>query len=340
MKRELILFAIIIVYLSSVYALDAPSSLPKFPKYSDVYIVPNASEIYSSRFLENTKTLIVIGSKSPVSDYMVAKQVSEELESLTNLIMQLNSLKCIEIKASPIKIGKKYELDEGEGFYWLNDYFLILRGEYRENKKDPWQRLNIRVFTNPRYGIDGYKLMVKENITYKIKPQIKLDAEITPKEKAEFNLILIGGSIANSLTKELESQLPIPVTNDYPAHGKGTIQLLRDPWGSGNDVLVVAGSDRESTRKAALALSDMISLKKTELNKKLASFKTEEEVRIGKYKIKITGVSEKYGVMIEIIEDGKTVARDLLIPTCDEREGLVYGDIYVEAANFFVSNCL
>lgn len=87
-----------------------------------------------------------------------------------------------------------------------------------------------------------------------VKPIVKLDTEVTSEDKANYNLILIGGPKVNLLVKELEGAGKLPVDISAAPPGEGFLIFLEDPWGTGMDVLIVAGSDREGTRKAVLEL--------------------------------------------------------------------------------------
>ncbi|AEF97286.1 S-layer protein [Methanotorris igneus] len=79
-------------------------------------------------------------------------------------------------------------------------------------------------------------------------PIAKLDTEVSL-DTAEKNLILVGGPVANKLTKELVDMGKVNITNDSPA----TLQVV-EGVANGHDVLVVAGGDRNKTREAALEL--------------------------------------------------------------------------------------
>ncbi|MGC1120271.1 MAG: S-layer protein [Candidatus Methanofastidiosia archaeon] len=84
---------------------------------------------------------------------------------------------------------------------------------------------------------------------------VKLDIEIDSLDKQNFNLILIGGPVANQLAKELED-LAIPPDDGSPVDWmytslEGDFKLYTDPYGTGKDVLMVAGADRDATRAAA-----------------------------------------------------------------------------------------
>jgi hypothetical protein len=73
---------------------------------------------------------------------------------------------------------------------------------------------------------------------------IKKDVEITEKEKAGYNLILIGMPDANSMLRDVyERTNATKVTNEYPGAGKGVLEILRSPWNDEKAVLLVAGSD-------------------------------------------------------------------------------------------------
>ncbi|QDA30429.1 S-layer protein [Thermococcus indicus] len=61
-----------------------------------------------------------------------------------------------------------------------------------------------------------------------------------------FPLILVGGPLANNLTKfYLENHFNLSITNDYPGRGKGIIAVKNI---NGRDVIILAGSDRWGTR--------------------------------------------------------------------------------------------
>jgi hypothetical protein len=84
---------------------------------------------------------------------------------------------------------------------------------------------------------------------------VKLDIEIDSLDKQNFNLILIGGPVANQLSKELED-LSIPPDDGSPVDWmytslEGDYKLYTDPYGTGKDVLMVAGADRDATRATA-----------------------------------------------------------------------------------------
>ncbi|MFQ6050213.1 MAG: S-layer protein [Candidatus Hydrothermarchaeota archaeon] len=90
------------------------------------------------------------------------------------------------------------------------------------------------------------------------KPIVKLDTEVTSENKANYNLILVGGPNVNSLVRELDEAGKIPVDIAAAPSGEGFLILLEDPWGTGMNVLIVAGPDREGTRKAMLELFDLL----------------------------------------------------------------------------------
>jgi len=79
-------------------------------------------------------------------------------------------------------------------------------------------------------------------------PIAKLDGEVSLNDATK-NVILVGGPVVNKLTKELADAGKVSINNDSPA----TLQVLEGE-ANGNDVLVVAGGDREKTREAALEL--------------------------------------------------------------------------------------
>lgn len=83
-------------------------------------------------------------------------------------------------------------------------------------------------------------------------PIAKLDSEVSL-DTADKNLILVGGPVVNALTKELVDAGKVAIDNTSPA----TLAVVEGA-ANGNDVLVVAGGDRDKTREAAKALLEMI----------------------------------------------------------------------------------
>jgi len=78
------------------------------------------------------------------------------------------------------------------------------------------------------------------------------DVENDPDLKSQYNLVLIGGPVANSLVQELVD-LGFTTFDEWDTSA-GDSKLFEDVYAFGKDVLVVAGSDRAGTAKAALDL--------------------------------------------------------------------------------------
>jgi hypothetical protein len=141
------------------------------------------------------------------------------------------------------------------------DYFRIEMDDItwdddQDANPDPWDGV-----TND--GLDWKTVMETPSGTYTQIVQVdidetelvKLDIEIDSLDKQNFNLILIGGPVANQLSKELED-LSIPPDDGSPVDWtytslEGDFKLYTDPYGTGKDVLMVAGADRDATRAAA-----------------------------------------------------------------------------------------
>ncbi|ACV24661.1 S-layer protein [Methanocaldococcus fervens] len=68
------------------------------------------------------------------------------------------------------------------------------------------------------------------------------------------DIILIGGPKVNKFVKELEDKglLKVNVTNNYPGNNMGVIQKIKNPY-NGNNIYVLAGSNRLGTKAAILA---------------------------------------------------------------------------------------
>lgn len=79
-----------------------------------------------------------------------------------------------------------------------------------------------------------------------------LDSEVTGTIKATYNMILVGGPEANEIVKDLVGKKVSKVT--WTEAVDGAVEYIADPYGTGKDVLIVAGATREGTRKAAADL--------------------------------------------------------------------------------------
>jgi hypothetical protein len=85
--------------------------------------------------------------------------------------------------------------------------------------------------------------------------EIIRDADVTQEVRANYNLILMGGPVANFLTWDFVDRNWSKV--DW-ASSHGEVEVVDDPYGFNRDVIIVAGKDRKSTRKAAEALAAQI----------------------------------------------------------------------------------
>jgi hypothetical protein len=86
---------------------------------------------------------------------------------------------------------------------------------------------------------------------------VKLDIEVTDTDMADFNLVLVGGPVANVLVKKLVDMGKTPDDGsaaDWAVTSGGDYKLYTNGFDKGKDVLVVAGANREETRKAAQEL--------------------------------------------------------------------------------------
>jgi len=100
--------------------------------------------------------------------------------------------------------------------------------------------------------IKGADTVVKKYVSIDPDSLVKLDENITAAMKQQYNLVLIGGPVANSIVQEL-------VDLEYTTFEKwdtsaGEWELVEDVYAVGKDVLIVAGMDRDATAAAALAL--------------------------------------------------------------------------------------
>jgi S-layer protein (TIGR01564 family) len=82
---------------------------------------------------------------------------------------------------------------------------------------------------------------------------VKLAGEVTDADVAYYNLVLIGGPFANILVRKLvdAGREPDDGSDSSWMAVFGDFKLYSNGFGGSRDVLVVAGPDREETRKAA-----------------------------------------------------------------------------------------
>ncbi len=90
----------------------------------------------------------------------------------------------------------------------------------------------------------------------------KLDSDVTAADKSGYNLALVGGPAVNTLVNALQTAGKLTKTigaagstADVASAGAGVIELVADAFATGKYAIVVAGSDRTGTMKAAAVLA-------------------------------------------------------------------------------------
>jgi PKD repeat protein len=128
--------------------------------------------------------------------------------------------------------------------------------------------------SHPRHTYPGVNKDIKslelKRIVYNSKLIVgsEVDADLSGKElKDTYDLInqpleltedtiLIGGPVANPLTKKYIDKFPVKITNDYPGKNRGVIQVITEHVKVGENiyrditVILLAGSDRWGTKAA------------------------------------------------------------------------------------------
>ncbi|AEH06990.1 S-layer family protein [Methanothermococcus okinawensis IH1] len=89
------------------------------------------------------------------------------------------------------------------------------------------------------------------NITHYYASNVVLGNNIL---NTDSNFILIGGPVSNNITKKIENNLKIPITNSNPGKNRGVIQVIKNPYNPNYKIMVIAGSDRNGTKACILAL--------------------------------------------------------------------------------------
>ncbi|MCS3922439.1 S-layer protein (TIGR01564 family) [Methanococcus voltae PS] len=148
-----------------------------------------------------------------------------------------------------IKIAKYAELeldDEDKEDTKLNLFFSM--DETKEATLAAGQKVTV---LNSDITLSEVMADAKAPVAFKA-PLAVLDTEVSL-DAANKKLILVGGPVANALTKELADAGKIEMTVESPA----TLAVVAGA-ANGNDVLVVAGGDRAATAEAANALIEML----------------------------------------------------------------------------------
>ncbi|ENN96105.1 S-layer protein [Methanocaldococcus villosus KIN24-T80] len=148
------------------------------------------------------------------------------------------------------------DLDSGDSIAFPNNYVEFKLDDkdkknklyvYYEMDESKDTTLNIGEKTkvlNADIKLKGIKAEAQQVVPVTA-PIAKLDTEVSL-DNADRNLVLVGGPVANKLTKELVDEGKINLDNTSPA----TIAVIKGA-ANGHDVVVVAGGDREKTREAA-----------------------------------------------------------------------------------------
>ena len=127
-----------------------------------------------------------------------------------------------------------------------NNYFTLVATD--ETHNDYEIDTSISVYRTELDSTDVVRTYVDLDTTM----LVKLDQEIDLTLKESYNLILVGGPVANGIVAELvdlgETTMELWETSD------GDVVLLEDVYSVGKDVLIVAGADRDRTAAAAILL--------------------------------------------------------------------------------------
>jgi len=104
------------------------------------------------------------------------------------------------------------------------------------------------------------------SLSNSISPAVALDTEIRQKDIEQNNLILIGGPVVNMITARINDELPLQMktgdiwsifsdkTQKSYSENSGLLVKVQSPWNPEKTVLVIAGSSRQGTKAAILAI--------------------------------------------------------------------------------------
>jgi len=161
-------------------------------------------------------------------------------------------------KAGIFFVGKEAELVEGE------DTPVPDAASYAFDLNEDWE-LQVRGISKATVA-SGTKMkkkkygFLKKDVTVSTVSTLPMPSlEIVTEEEANrsMNLVLIGGPEANDLVNELV--LAGMSTVDWYS-SEGDIEVVPNAFAEGGTAIIVAGKDREATRKAAKLLAELLSL--------------------------------------------------------------------------------
>jgi hypothetical protein len=142
-----------------------------------------------------------------------------------------------------------------------------LFGEYIVGTQDELEGASISAEAGETVAILGGQVKVAGSVGGVTKATLpssiaKLDTDVTAADKTGYNLVLVGGPAVNTLVNGLQTEGKLTKTigaagstADIAAAGAGVIELVADAFATGKYAIVVAGSDRTGTSKAAAVLA-------------------------------------------------------------------------------------
>jgi hypothetical protein len=221
-----------------------------YPVYNDIFFVrkrvdtltiKSALRLGSCEFLEG-KTFEIMGQGFYLKDF------DANLETID--ILPIGTRKPLE--------GYDYA-DIGDDTYWPNE--CRFWGEDIEIPKGGRARLG-KTDTFVTYSDDEEFDIVKLEVgglsstpaRGTILEMLK-DSDVTPADLANFNLFLVGGPIANSLTADLVDSGASEVNWEL---SEGEIEVLSGAFAVGRFAIIVAGKDRDATKNAATSMAALV----------------------------------------------------------------------------------
>lgn len=164
------------------------------------------------------------------------------------------------ITIQDVDFGKVPVFEEGEieytqldGYYNEADTSTVVTGMYTLGTTKGTDKDGAKIKIQMTSEALANQIKYTQNVKIDPLELVKLDIEVNP-ETIGTNLILVGGPVYNTLVKDLVDKNISTV--DWFKSG-GEWEWIADPYGKGNDVMIVAGANREETRQAA---EDLVAL--------------------------------------------------------------------------------
>jgi S-layer protein (TIGR01564 family) len=231
-----------------VYVHSAWQNVPQQIGYGEVLIADNVKYVnLGEEYIKDWKAYAVV--KDTTNNKLSLKKDIKNTDKVVGIALRYEGDKLDGLSSGDeIDLANyaTFKLDDEDKNDRLFVYFTM--DETKEVTLDIGEKVSV---LNSDITLKNIKANAVEALALTA-PIAKLDTEVSL-DSADKNLVLVGGPVANKLTKELVDKNKLSLDNN----SQGKIVVLKGE-ANGHDVVVVAGGDRDKTREAALKLISML----------------------------------------------------------------------------------